>query len=120
MFKTGSTKPDNTTSNDGSIKVKKVFSKGKMANTTSTKRKKIMSFLSLPRQLRQHILRAEFNAYIPLELTYRRRGERLGYINKLAVLYKRAVPECIKDIDYVARKANEAVEKLLKDPDYYC
>lgn len=129
MFKKGSSKDKpaktkKTSSNDGSTKNMKDSTKIKMANmktnTTSTKPKKTVSFFSLPSELRQQILRSEFNAYVPLEITYRRRGETLGYIDNLAGVYKRAIPECVKDVDYVAQKANETVEELLEDPNYYC
>lgn len=114
------TKAKKTSFNDRAIKDKKGMTKAKMTNTTSTKPKKTASLLSLPRELRQQILILEFNAYVPLEVTYRRRGETLVYIDKLAELYKRAIPECVNDVDYVAKKANEAVEELLGNLDYYC
>lgn len=117
-------KTKKNSSNDGSMKVRRDSTKIKMAktktNTTSTKPKKMVSFLSLPSELRQQILRPELNAYVPLEITYRRRGETLGFIDKLAGVYKRAIPDCVKDVDYVVQKANEAVEELLEDPNYYC
>lgn len=122
--KKGSTKSDKTPPNDDSMKDQKFPTKISIANTTrakpKAKPKKTVSILSLSRELRQQIFAPEFDAYIPLEVTYRRRGEALGHIDKLAGLYKRAIPECIEDVNYVAKQANQAVEELLEDPKYYC
>lgn len=112
MFKKGSTKTKKTSSSSSN--------KNKMANMTSTKPKKKTSFLSLPPKVRQMILYPEFRAYIPLEITYRRRGQTPAYIDGLTGVYKRAIPECGQDVDDAAQKAKDAVEELVGDPDYYC
>ncbi|QDS67660.1 hypothetical protein FKW77_004857 [Venturia effusa] len=87
---------------------------------TPTAPKKQVSFLNLPSNIRGQILSPEFRAYIPLETTYRRRGQTPAYMDGLAGLYRRAIPECVEDVEQVLLEAKDAVEELVGDPGYYC